>query len=207
MDLAAVTAKVQELNRKIKQLKEETTEAAKQLFSEGAAAMFEQAPEIESVFWTQYTPYFNDGYTCYFGVGDVYFTLKGEECEECDEGYYFYTKQDLDNAIARLERVKEYNADPVAWKEKQAAEYSIRVSQVIRPYPSSVTEAEQRVLEIKEQMSKFSEQDVARITDAFESLCTAMLHIPESSYESLFGDHVKVIITRQGTEVEEYYHD
>ena len=33
--------------------------------------LFEQSKKIDSFSWTQYTPYFNDGDECYFGVNDV----------------------------------------------------------------------------------------------------------------------------------------
>lgn len=33
--------------------------------------LFDANPEIKSVTWTQYTPYFNDGDSCEFGVNDI----------------------------------------------------------------------------------------------------------------------------------------
>jgi len=35
------------------------------------APIFEKYPELKSFSWEQYTPYFNDGDTCTFGVHDV----------------------------------------------------------------------------------------------------------------------------------------
>lgn len=37
-------------------------------------AFFDAHPEVKTVHWTQYTPYFNDGDECVFGVHDVHFT-------------------------------------------------------------------------------------------------------------------------------------
>lgn len=52
-------------------------------------------PTIESLGWSQYTPYFNDGDTCTFGVGDVWIRttdeLNPEEHDvEDDDTYTFY---------------------------------------------------------------------------------------------------------------------
>lgn len=49
-------------------------------------------PEVESVRWTQYTPYFNDGDECVFGVNEARVTLKevgaenGHDEDEDDYG-------------------------------------------------------------------------------------------------------------------------
>lgn len=43
-------------------------QAAKKLFTEECASLFVKHPKLESFSWTQYTPYFNDGETCYFGT-------------------------------------------------------------------------------------------------------------------------------------------
>lgn len=54
-----------ELDKKIKQFGEQ---ALKAFFKD----YFEAHPEIYGVKWEQYTPYFNDGEACIFGLGSVY---------------------------------------------------------------------------------------------------------------------------------------
>jgi len=47
-------------------------------------------PDVESVRWTQYTPYFNDGEPCIFGINDAYVKLVGNEPlgdDDDDEGF------------------------------------------------------------------------------------------------------------------------
>lgn len=58
-------------------LSEEFSKAKQYLMSKGKSmienefkAIFERHPEINAVKWTQYTPYFNDGEECIFGVHD-----------------------------------------------------------------------------------------------------------------------------------------
>ena len=46
------------------------TEAQK-LFKETTKEFFDKNPDITAFTWVQYTPYFNDGEPCEFGVGDV----------------------------------------------------------------------------------------------------------------------------------------
>lgn len=70
-----------EIDEYIKRGKELQAEMAKQgqtLLLEMFKKMFEDVPELASMRWRQYTPYFNDGDPCVFRVGDVYFRLKDD---------------------------------------------------------------------------------------------------------------------------------
>jgi hypothetical protein len=44
-------------------------------------------PRLDKVIWTQYTPYFNDGDPCVFGVSDPGFFFEGEKYDEEDYRY------------------------------------------------------------------------------------------------------------------------
>jgi hypothetical protein len=56
---------------------------AQAMFKESLKSFFELNPGISALRWTQYTPYFNDGDACVFGVGEVYFTnAKGEQLND-----------------------------------------------------------------------------------------------------------------------------
>jgi hypothetical protein len=50
-------------------------EQGKLAFQEHLKEFFEKNPEVESLRWTQYTPYFNDGDECHFRVNEM--TAKG----------------------------------------------------------------------------------------------------------------------------------
>ncbi len=45
-------------------------EEIKQVFT----AFFEEFPQVKTIHWTQYTPYFNDGDECVFSLGEIWFT-------------------------------------------------------------------------------------------------------------------------------------
>lgn len=64
-------------------LREEMKAKSKQFFAEGSKLLFERFPELESFGWRQFTPYFNDGDTCYFRVRaypeSVYINGEGSE--------------------------------------------------------------------------------------------------------------------------------
>jgi hypothetical protein len=88
-------------------LKAKFEAAKKQIADEASAAlraeikqMFEDNPKVEAIRWNQYTPYWNDGEVCKFGVRDLYFKPVGgdEEAGDDEDGF-------ID---------AEYNKDPVA---------------------------------------------------------------------------------------------
>lgn len=62
-------------------LAEEGEEAVKELFKE----LFDKHPQLVSVTWRQYTPYFNDGDPCYFRVGEFETNFDEDEYDDEDE--------------------------------------------------------------------------------------------------------------------------
>lgn len=76
-----------EIKREIKRLQEEAKSRAKTVFDEKIKEVFEAHPKLESFSWTAYTPYFNDGDTCEFGVyhDDLDMQFDGEEIKGINE--------------------------------------------------------------------------------------------------------------------------
>jgi len=60
-------------------LEKEGENAVKEVFKE----FFDKHPSAESISWTQYTPYFNDGDPCYFSVNEM--ELNADEDYEDEE--------------------------------------------------------------------------------------------------------------------------
>lgn len=69
----------EELRGQIQAAKVEMKRLAPDLLRERAQQIFEQHSDLDSFGWTQYTPYFNDGDACVFGVNSSYPFLNGEE--------------------------------------------------------------------------------------------------------------------------------
>lgn len=67
------------------------------------------APEVAGVRWRQYTPYFNDGEPCQFGVGDIYVRIgTDEDCEDGDYDDGFVSSWDMraDKSDWRSDKIK-----------------------------------------------------------------------------------------------------
>lgn len=65
-------------------VKKEAMTKMKDAFTPAFQEFFEKYPQIQYVYWTQYTPYFNDGDPCEFGVNEKSISLD-EHTEDFDE--------------------------------------------------------------------------------------------------------------------------
>jgi hypothetical protein len=150
-----MTTNFKELIDLQRQLDEKLKTFSKEAFTEALAPFFAANPRVDSVTWTQYTPYFNDGDTCYFRVNEAYLVSESlaEEFPDSVEDYL------EENALYVF-----------SWRAENEPE-----------------------------------NDMTRASSALEEVWK---EIPESVFETVFGDHVQVTIRRDGTvEVDEYNHD
>ncbi len=85
---------VMETMRHLKKMKAEynkkVAELGKKAINEVIQAFFKANPKIKAIQWEQYTPYFNDGDTCSFGVCEIKVSFDGEE---------FYDQYDSKDAL------------------------------------------------------------------------------------------------------------
>jgi hypothetical protein len=71
--------KIDDLIQKNLEFKRQYQEQAQAAFKEMAKEFFDKNPGLTAVKWCQYTPYFNDGEPCVFGIGEVVFTNASED--------------------------------------------------------------------------------------------------------------------------------
>ena len=74
--------KLKALVNEIKTLKKELTQKAKDGLMECLKELFEQHPEVKSLRFAAYTPYFNDGDECTFRCDADYATINEDEDAE-----------------------------------------------------------------------------------------------------------------------------
>lgn len=76
--------KIQEEFKVFEEKKKALAEQLQQEFPQILAPLFEKSKKINSVSWRQYTPYFNDGDTCEFGVYNDDLDVNGESNYDLD---------------------------------------------------------------------------------------------------------------------------
>lgn len=131
--------------KRLKELQDQFAAAQKRMQKEGKSALeeavkelFDEYPNLHAIRWEQYTPYFNDGESCVFGVGDARIKMKGQE--ETEDG------GDYDDGFD----------DWSEWSEKYRAE------QKEEPYPKGFKKA---YLAVKEVFSAIPDEMMLAIFD------------------------------------------
>lgn len=217
MDTETLLKNFNELNARIAAARKEMGSKSKVLIEAVAKQFLDKCPEVTGVHWTQYTPYFNDGDTCEFGVNEYCFHILDEDNDEVESFYEsteLYTQVDLDKALEKLEEAKVYVANPEAWRNNYLKEYQAKWGRAyaggtgwLRPYPNTIEDAQERIDRITKNLETYGPEVAARITEEFSVFRKAMQRIDDSIMESIFGNHVCVVINREGTTVEEFDHD
>lgn len=178
--LETIKAEIAAFDEKRKALVKELQTQFPSMFVE----LFKQAPNLESIGWTQYTPYFNDGDTCEFGVhtDDLYLN-----------GVNLYDDSDLDFSI-NIYNYAELKTEADLLVNEELAEKTGRT------WYKGKQLGQQGML-YNAKYDPDAAKAVAQIQEVLNS-------IPESFFLDLFGDHCMVTISADGTiDVESYDHD
>lgn len=144
-----------------RELQKKFQTTAQALFKETTKEFFEKNPNVTAIVWAQYTPYFNDGDTCEFGVYDATFT-NAPDPENIRWGEY-----EGDHEIASD------GSEIFTWEGGYGGETPKKLN--------------------RKSCNSFNNM-----------ICSSEM---EDVMKAMFGDHVKVIATREGFQVEEHEHD
>lgn len=79
--------KLEQLNKAREEYKNLMKSTGKQIINELTQTFFTTHPEVNSIRWRQYTPYFNDGDSCVFGLHGVYLNLNESSLSDEAEEY------------------------------------------------------------------------------------------------------------------------
>lgn len=148
-------------------LNEDFKESIKTIFE----SFFAANPEVYAFAWTQYTPYFNDGEPCEFGVNEIYAYKDTDAVREAIN--------DNDTALYYGEvNESEDDEDVVNTRDRT---YDSHAKKMV---PVKLVQYEQNTADLIRALNDFNDE-----------------------FEYAFGDHVGVIVTRDGIDVQDYDHD
>lgn len=60
------------------------------------AELFSDFPEVKGIVWTQYTPHFNDGDPCEFGINEPRVMLDQQFADACGDSIYNYDDESFE---------------------------------------------------------------------------------------------------------------
>lgn len=180
--------KISKIQKQIEKLKGQISEDCHELFNISYQEIFENNPDFFSFAWTQYTPHWNDGDSCEFYAHTDGFYINGE-----DEETSFY---EIETDIKELKK-----------KDKVIKNLQKEIEQLIQ---EGKKEDDWEVKYKKERIEKLNNlniEDVEKRYKFLKEVADLMKEMDQEVLESMFGDHAKVVVTKEGAEVESYDHD
>lgn len=212
------------LQEQINELSAQMREKSRELMREAFREFFTKYDEIvENVYWTQYTPHFNDGEACEFGVHEAYILIEGDEnaCEY--EGSDLYDQDSIATLKENIAKWEAWEHDPMGEARKHKEAYIKRhnrnpfdpktygrrdckteedLMREWRPHYVSKEACQEQLRTAEMIISKYPS-----LKNDFEKIKSMIGGLDEDLMRAMFGDHVKVIVSTYGIEVEEYIHD
>lgn len=202
----------------IEDLQKQAQVEAQKMLDKAFASFFDKYGEVVThIYWTQYTPYHMDGDACEFSVNDVWAIPATIGLEDPFDYYEEYTPTASTEALySALETVKDeldWEKNPIEFVENKIAEvgksyfgYRFRDS-----YTDDIVKNWQfdRYTDPKIELATILNMHMSYpdIEKDFNTLVNFIESIDESYMKMAYGDHSKVLVSKNGTEVEEWEHD
>lgn len=182
-NLDALHGQMLDLNAKIKELQDQAAKTSQEVFKSSLKQFFDAVPEIQSIVWRQYTPYFNDGDSCEFSVHDANFYSSPDGTDEDDEedGWDAYNPFDKPSDYV-YRNAKDENNRYRSEYQAQIDKYDARVAQV-------------------------GAERIDQIQRAIQDVRNLFRTINDEYFMMMFGDHVRIVATKDGFQVDEFDHD
>ncbi len=155
----------------------------REIFADGCKDIFESIPEVSSFSWTQYSPYFNDGDECVFGVN--------EEPRRVTINDITFDPQDLYISTS------DYDSETRKYVDKDSV--IVEASAANEVFEDDDGEDH-----------KFSDLWItyARYTEIINAIESFLSSQDEWTMQDTFGNHVMVTLNSDGTSSDESYdHD
>jgi hypothetical protein len=173
--------KISEANARINELKKQVQNELQAEFTGALSELFDAYPFVKSVSFAAYTPYFNDGDSCEYNVHYDYCQFNGfDEDDDEQEGENVNVLKLARETIYVEEPNPDYDASNYNW-----GTHRNKTRWVKKPNPDFNPLYKEAV-------------------DAFRE---ALAVVDDANWKDMVGDHVKVMVTRDGIETDEYDHD
>ena len=198
MNTQDIINEVKNITAAIEDAKKTATQRGQQLFKNAVAALFDENPELESFSWKQFTPYFNDGDTCYFSVKE--WSLEVNDLSEEDMYEYDLILQNTPESIAQIKTEIQELEEQI--KKMPVSEFA--------DYKSPGSQLRNKVSNLKSNLpddESITKEEAQKKVNLFNSISELVFAFDEDMMLSLFGDHAQIIVTKDNIEVEHYHHE
>lgn len=178
------------LNNQIEKITRNSNKQSEKLFKQALKVLFKEYPELSCFSWHQYTPYWNDGDECTFSASTDYLTLKIDGKNYEDKSTYQFDEllSKLKNKDKEQKRIEKELED--AKKEKSG-------------------DNKWKIERLQDELSELNDniEEVERNRDIIANISSLLDCFNQEFFKDSFGDHVTVLVTRDGIETDAYEHE
>lgn len=162
-------------------------------------------PGIDSVSWRQYTPFFNDGEPCEFSVySTLGFNGGDDDTDEDNDPLMVTSVWCVTSALSNEVMVNPYLPGGYAYRGGMQQWEIGTQNRRATEYAQYIQDTADRGNALRAAgWDKAKADAFGKVVESVESY----LERSEDFLLDVFGDHVKVIVTPDGVEVEDYEHD
>lgn len=188
-DVANIAEQMQKVTEEFERIRATMTSRYQQVFYDVVKQLFSKHPYLKVIQWSQYTPYFNDGDECVFGVQEILYSVKDLKGNDV---YDWHNNQDDWVGGVPSEHVwrdaENYRKNPDKngnmWKD-----YAVKI---VDAYKEACNElGVDNLVSLGNDMTAF----------------TRMVHDNQTFMRAMLGDHKLVTITKDGIDVSDYEHE
>ena len=179
--------KVVGTQKQIEKLQNQLAKDSEKLFKAGCKDIFKNNKDFFSFGWTQYTVHWNDGDPCEFSVyaDSIYINDEDDPQDVYSLESFYNDLKERDKSIVKLEKeIKKLE------KEGQNNIWTVKANK------ERIADLQSANFEQIEKRYKF-----------LKEVSNLLSSINEDSFERMFGDHAKVVVTKDSINVENYEHD
>jgi hypothetical protein len=162
---------------------------AEQTFKKLTDLVFSEFPKINTITWTQYSPFFNDGTECIFNVNDIGFSNADSEYAMQNISYDENNGEDESIVVATVS----------AYLLTRKDRYDYKTGQRVEVTEENRFQQEELVTLGIDNASKL--KILIAVNDFMHS------DVGEQILQDTFGNHAKVVASRDGYNVEEHDHN
>lgn len=181
MPKVSIEDKIRKLHNQVSKLQNEITKESKKAFKQMTKDVFKKYPELQSFSWQQYTPYFNDGDTCTFSAYTDYLYINGSE--ESESLYEISSLiDDVKNKTKTISKLEKEMKNDSGW----------------------IVEHNKKKIE---EINNANLGDLTKRYHMLSYIVDCLSLIGDDVLQDMFGDHVSVIVSRDGIVTAHHDHE
>lgn len=179
----SVAQRIAKMKKNLKEAKSKASREGQELFKCAVKEIFKEFKELQKFAWPQYTPHWNDGDPCQFGVSMESLAINDEIGGESE---CIYTLQHMHELLSN--------------REKEEARIVMELPNKKDNWEVSNLKNDLEILRTR------NSEEVEAKYKTKKAIIELLEGIDDSVYEDMFGEGL-VIVSRDGVEVEGYEHD